>query len=72
MIALLIALAITQAGAFEAAELRCDATARAYELAGVPEEEIGGPYGLYEQCMRAETKSEIPLGDGSFWKDDAS
>lgn len=69
MIALLITLAITQAAVFDAAELRCDATARAYELAGVPEEEIGGPYGLYEQCMRAETGSGVPLGDGSFWRE---
>jgi hypothetical protein len=68
MIALLIALAVSQAAAFDAAEVRCDATARAYELVDVPEEEIGGPYGLYEQCMRAETGSDVPLGDGSFWR----
>lgn len=67
MIHLLLTLAITT-HAFDIAEARCDVAAQTYRLAGIPEEEIGGPYGLYEQCMRAETRSSVPLGDGSFWK----
>lgn len=60
--------------AFELAEVRCDMAADGWIEDGLTEEQVGGPQGMYEACMRLSVPPMVlspaqhyDTTDGAFW-----
>ena len=66
---LMLLVAMTTGTRFDVAEVRCSVAAQSWLDAGESEATVGGQSGMFEACMRFETESSTPMGDGSFWSE---